>query len=475
MNKKLNELTIVEAGRGLRAKEFSVRELWDACYAEAQKRNPELNAFLEIFDADDAAIDAAQKRIDAGDASPLCGIPLGIKDNIMIEGHIASAASRILENHVAAYDSTAIKKLKEAGALFLGRTNLDEFGMGCSTEHSAYGPTKNPHDLTRVPGGSSGGSASAVAAHLVLGAYGTDTGGSCRQPAALCGITGFKPTYGAVSRFGVIALGSSLDQVGSLAKTPSDARILYETIHGHDPLDSTTNPAELFTPTAVPKKFKIGVPYHLLENGVDAGVRANFDALLARLKKEGHEVIDISLPTSAYALAAYYIVLPAEISANLARYDGIRYGSAKRGKTLLDDYLESRTEGFGEETKRRILIGTFVLSSGYIDAYYRKANASRALLRREYDAAFEHVDLIAIPTATAPAFKFGEKSDDPVAMYLEDVFTVTANLTGMPAISLPMGLAKRDDKMLPTGIQFTAPHGQEERLFKIGELIESAR
>jgi len=477
MTKKPNELTIEEAARALRARELTVRELWDACAKVTHERNPELNAFLEIFDADDAAIEAAQARIDTEkDAAPLlCGIPLGIKDNILIEGHIASAASKMLENYTATYDATVILKLKDAGALFVGRTNMDEFGMGASTEHSAYGPTKNPHDTSRVPGGSSGGSAAAVAAHMVLGAYGTDTGGSCRQPAAYCGVVGFKPTYGAVSRHGIIALGSSLDQVGEIANSVGDVRALFEAVRGHDPLDATTNPEGFFALVPAVEKFKIGVPYHLLEKGVDAGVRANFDALLATLKAAGNEIVDISLPTSEYALPAYYIVLPAEASANLARYDGIRYGLAERGKNLLEDYILSRSEGFGEEPKRRILIGTFVLSSGYIDAYYRKADASRALLRKEYNAAFERVDVIAFPTTPSTAFKFGEKSGDPVAMYLEDVFTVTANLTGMPAMSVPMGTLEKEGRDLPTGIQFTAPHGQEERLFAIGETVEKVR
>lgn len=477
MTKALNTLTIAEAAKGLRAKEFTVRELWDACAAAAKERNPELNAYLELFPADDAAITAAQKRIDAeGERAPLlCGIPLAIKDNILIEGHIASAASKILENHRAIYDSTAIRKLREAGALFIGRTNLDEFGMGASTEHSAYGPTKNPHDLSHVPGGSSGGSAAAVAAHIALGAYGTDTGGSCRQPAAHCGIVGFKPTYGAVSRHGIIALGSSLDQVGELGKSVGDVRALYQAVRGQDPLDATTIRDGFYAKRETPKRFRIGVPYHLLEKGVDADVRANLDALFKKLEQAGHAIVPISLPTSAYALPVYYIVLPAEISANLARYDGIRYGLAKRGQTLLDDYVLSKTEGFGEESIRRILIGTYVLSSGYIDAYYRKADASRAVLRKEYEDAFKLCDIIAFPTAPSPAFKFGEKTGDPVAMYLEDVFTVTANLTGVPAMSVPMGNVVRDGVELPTGVLLTAPHQAEELLFAIGEEVEKVR
>lgn len=479
MAASLNEFTITDAARGLRAGDFTVRELWDACVAAAMARNPELNAYLELFSADEARIAEAQARIDAerggGAIAPImCGIPLAVKDNILIEGRVASAASKMLENYVAPYDATVIAKLKDAGALFLGRANMDEFAMGSSTEHSAFGPTRNPHDTARVPGGSSGGSAAAVAGHLALSALGTDTGGSIRQPAAHCGLVGLKPTYGAVSRYGAIALGSSLDQIGPLAKTVADAKALYEAIRGQDPQDATSIPDDFYAYPTVPatpgKDMRIGVPRHLLAEGVDPDVRAAFDSVLERLAAAGHDLVDVELPTSGYGLPSYYVVMPAEASANLARYDGIRYGHAARGETLLDDYVLSRTEGFGEETQRRILLGTFVLSSGYIDAYYRKAEAARDVLRAEYRRAFETCDVIAFPTAPSPAFRFGEKSD-PVSMYLEDVFTVTANLTGMPAISVPMGTVDRDGTPLPTGVHFTAPHGGEDVLFKIGAAV----
>ena len=480
--KKPNEMTIAEAARALRARELTVRGLWDACHEAAQAKNPELNAYLEIFDADDAAIGAAQKRLDQAVEDPerseglsmLCGIPLAIKDNILIEGKIASAASKMLEKYRATYDATVITKLKEAGALFIGRTNMDEFAMGSSTEHSAFGKTLNPHDISRVPGGSSGGSAAAVAAHMAIAALGSDTGGSIRQPAALTGLVGLKPTYGAVSRSGLIAMGSSLDQIGPLAKTAGDARLLYDAIRGIDPLDSTTIPDGLYPSRAASESVRIGVPRHLLDENVNADVRAAFDATLESLVRAGHTLIDIDLPTSGHALAAYYVVMPAEVSTNLARLDGMRYGYAARGATLLDDYILSRTEGFGEETRRRILLGTFVLSSGYIDAYYHKADAARGVLRREYEEAFEVCDIIAFPTTLSPAFKFGEKSD-PVSMYLEDIFTVTANLTGMPAISIPMGTVEREGKQLPVGIHFTAPHQAEEALFTIGRAVEDSR
>ena len=473
MTKALHELSIQEAARGLRAKDFSVRELYDAVHAAARERNGELNAYLELFDADEEAISAAQARIDAeGDAAPLlCGIPVAMKDNILIKGKVASAASKILANHTAVYDSTVTAKLKEAGALFVGRTNMDEFAMGSSTENSAYGPAKNPIDTSRVPGGSSGGSAAAVAAHLAIVGLGSDTGGSIRQPAAHTGLVGLKPTYGSVSRFGIIALGSSLDQVGPLAKTVADAKIMHDTISGNDPKDATSIPsATTYTVRPAGERMVIGVPYHLMEEGVDPDLRARFDETLEKLKEQGHTVVDVSLPTSRYALPVYYVIQPAEASTNLARFDGMRYGVRVEGEDMLAEYLNSRTAGFGPEPTRRILLGTFVLSSGYIDAYYRKADATRTLLTKEYDAAFESVDVIAFPTTPSPAFKFGEKSD-PVSMYLEDIFTVTADLTGMPALSVPMGTVERDGVMLPTGIHFTAPKGAEEHLFRIGAAV----
>lgn len=469
-------MTIIGAARALRAREISVSDLFDACAHEARGRNGELNAYLELFARDEAAIAAAQQRIDTeGEEAPLlCGIPLAMKDNILIDGKIASAASKMLENYTAAYDATVTKKLKEAGALFIGRTNMDEFAMGSSTEHSAFGSTKNPYDLDRVPGGSSGGSAAAVAAHLAIAALGSDTGGSIRQPAAHTGLVGLKPTYGAISRYGLIAMGSSLDQIGPLTKTVEDAEILYEAIRGRDFMDGTTVLDGLYPSKKESISLRIGVPYHLLTKGVDADVRSAFDETLKKLTDRGHTLVEVALPTSAYALPAYYVIMPAEVSTNLARLDGIRYGHAARGKTLLEDYLLSRTEGFGPETRRRILLGTFVLSAGYIDAYYRKAHAARALLRDEYDAAFLKTDVIAFPTTPSPAFRFGEKSD-PVSMYLEDVFTVTANLTGMPALSVPMGKVTREEKELPIGIHFTAPHQAEHHLFAIGKEVEKTR
>lgn len=453
----------------LRAHECTVRELWNACTEEAKTRNPELNAYLEIFEADDAAIAAAQKRIDEeGDAAPLlCGIPLAIKDNILIEGKTASAASRMLEKYEATYDATVIAKLRAQGALFIGRTNMDEFALGGSTENSAFGVTKNPHDVTRVSGGTSGGSAAAVAAHMAIAALGTDTGGSVRNPASYCGVVGLKPTYGAVSRSGVIAAASSFDQVGPITKTADDAQILLEAIRGVDEKDSTTLPEGVYAPAKKEVKT-IGIPTELLSEGLAPDMLDRFRSTAAAL---GYEVKDVSLPSAKPALAAYYIINFAEVSANLARFDGIRYGRAVRGETLLDDYLLSRTEGFGKETIRRILLGTYVLSAGYIDAYYRKANAARAQLRREFEKAFESVDIIATPTMPTPAFTIGAKSD-PLSLYLEDVFTVLANLTGMPAISVPMGALAREGVSLPVGMHFTAPQMAEDRLIIAARAVE---
>ncbi len=472
MIKALNELTIVEAAKGLRAKDFTVRELWDACAAAAKARNDELNAFLEIFAADEAAIAAAQKRIDEeGERAPmLCGVPIALKDNILIEGHIASAASKMLENYTAVYDSTVVRKLKEAGALFLGRTNMDEFALGGSTENSAFGPTKNPHDTARVAGGTSGGSAAAVAANLCIAALGSDTGGSVRNPASYCGVVGIKPTYGNVSRYGLIAAASSFDQIGPIGKTVGDAEIIFNTIRGIDPLDSTS-----ITPKAPEARSvrRVGVLRSLLA-GLEPDVVEAFNTQLEKLKQQGMEIVDLDIALSNIVIATYYIINFAEVSTNVSRFDGMRYGLAKRGAKLLDDYVESRSAGFGPETKRRILLGTFVLSAGYIDAYYRKANAARAELRREYEKAFESVDVIATPTMPTPAFKVGEKSD-PLSLYLEDVFTVTANLTGMPAISVPMGTVEREGTQLPIGIHFTAPHQAEALLFSIGEAVEKGR
>lgn len=469
MSKDLAELSIAEAGHKLAAKEISALDLARACLKNIEAKNKSLNAYLEVFDDVEAQAKTADARRARGESEALLGIPLAVKDNILIEGRRASAASKILEHYMATYDATVIKKLKSAGVVFLGRTNMDEFAMGGSTENSAYGPTKNPHNEARVAGGSSGGSAVAVAAHMALGALGSDTGGSVREPAAFCGIVGLKPTYGAVSRSGLIAMGSSLDQIGTFGKTVGDAKTLFNTIRGRDLLDSTST-AEDFYPQRKSQK-KVGVPRHLLREGVDADVLQRFEDSLAKLKRKGYEIVDVELPSAPLALAVYYIIMPAEASTNLARFDGVRYGLSFKGDSLWDDYAKTRGAGFGAEVRRRIMLGTYVLSAGYYDAYYGKATVAREKLRTEFSSAFERVDVIVTPTTPSPAPKIGEKSD-PLSMYLLDIFTVTANLTGNPALSVPMGVVIREDKELPVGIQFTAAHGGEEALFEVGSALE---
>ena len=464
----LTTLSIVEASKKLAAGEITSVDLVRAAQAKIEVKNKDLNIYLEVFaDAEEQAKEADARRA-KGENHPLLGIPLAVKDNILIEGRRASAASKILENYVATYDATAIQKLKAAGAVFLGRTNMDEFAMGGSTENSGFGPTKNPVDESRVPGGSSGGSAAAVAAHMALGALGSDTGGSIREPASFCGLVGLKPTYGSISRSGLMALGSSLDQIGPLTHTVEDAEILFNAMRGVDPLDSTSISKDTYPEKASTKK--IGIPRHLFKEGVDPDVLEAFNDSLKKLEAAGYELIDIELPSAPLALAMYYIIMPAEASSNLARFDGVRYGLAKKGDTLFDDYAITKGDGFGPEVRRRIMLGTYVLSAGYYDAYYGKALAARTELAKEFNEALKKVDAIATPTAPTPASKLGEKSD-PLSMYLMDVFTVPANLTGNPALSVPMGTVVREGKDLPVGIQLTASHGDETSLFTIGKLL----
>ena len=465
----LSTLTIAGARRSLDAKEYSAVELAQAYLDAIKAKDAELHAYLEVFSDVLAQAARADQLIAEGKSQPLTGIPLAIKDNILIKGRRAGAASKILEGYIAPYSATVIEKLMAMGAVFLGRTNMDEFAMGGSTEHSAYGPTKNPHDTGRVPGGSSGGSAVAVAAGLALAALGSDTGGSIRQPAALCGVYGLKPTYGAVSRFGLMAMGSSLDQIGTFAKSIEDTQIVFDAIRGHDANDATSLPDTTHVPQHAKQKV-IGVPRAFLAEGVDADVLARFEEGLARARAAGYEVKDIALPGLAGTLAAYYIIMPAEASTNLARFDGIRYGYSAPKDTIQEVYDETRREGFGPEVRRRILTGAFVLSSGYVDAYYRRAMGIRATLRADLAKAFEHVDAIALPTSPVPAFKIGEKSD-PVAMYAADIFTVPVNLAGVPAISIPCGEVDREGKMLPVGFQLIASHGAEGTLFTISSDI----
>ena len=402
----------------------------------------------------------------------LSGINFAIKDNMLIKGKRCSSASKILENYTASYDASVIEKLRRAGAIFLGRVNMDEFAMGSSTESSAFGPTKNPHNLERVPGGSSGGSAAAVAMDGALAALGSDTGGSVRQPASFCGVVGLKPTYGAVSRRGLMAMASSLDQIGPLTKTVEDAEIIFNVISGQDKMDSTS--VDSHQPSAIShQKLKVGVLKYD-KSGVDEEVSKALDDSVEKLRAAGHKIKEIDLSVLEYSLACYYIIMPAEVSANLARYDGVRYGLSKQGKNLLDGYMETRAAGFGKEAKKRIMLGAYVLSSGYYDAYYGRAGKVRELIRRGVKAVFDleagGVDAFILPTAPTTAFKLGEKTKDSLQMYLSDVFTVSANIAGVPAISVPAGKSKEG---LPIGAQLVAPWFREDILFNLGKQIES--
>lgn len=441
-----------------------------------KKLNPSIHAFL--FVAEEASLaDAARadKLIADGEGFALTGIPFAVKDNILVKGMQATAGSKILENYIAPYDATVIKKLKESGPIMLGKTNLDEWGMGVSTENSAYGPTKNPYDLERVPGGSSGGSAAAVAASMALFALGTDTGGSSRQPASMCGVVGFKPTYGRASRYGLIALGSSLDQPGVLACTVEDAAIAFQAMAGADEWDSTSLPRPVPDYTKLLREdlkgIKVGVPKEYLAEGLHPEVKKIIEGAIVQFERLGALVESMSLPNAKYALAAYYVILPVEISANLSRYDGIRYGLSISGESLADVYYNSRSTGLGVEAKRRIMIGTYASSAGYYDAYYKKAKQAQALIRNDFKKAFEKYDLILTPTSPAPAFKFGEKTLDPLQAYLEDIFTVALNIAGVPGLVVPAGLT---DGGLPVGLQIVGPHFSEEKLFAAGHAFEKA-
>ena len=466
----LETLTIKEAAAAMRAGEFSARELTQAYLDAIAERNPILNAYLEVFDDCLEQADKIDAKRQAGEElGELAGIPMAIKDNILIKGRKCSSASKLLENYIATYDAFVIEKLKTAGVVFLGRTNMDEFAMGGSTENSAFGPTKNPHDPERVPGGSSGGSAAAVGGNLALAALGSDTGGSIREPASFCGVVGFKPTYGAVSRRGVMAMASSLDQVGPIAKTIDDAKLVFDIIRGKDDLDATSWSSDSVPDkNQVKTKMKIGVPREFVSAGLDPEVAANFEATLAKLKTAGHEVVDIELPSFRYALACYYVLMPAEASTNLARFDGLRYGTKQVGADLLGDYQETRGTGFGPEVRRRIILGTYVLSAGYADEFYYQAVAVQRLIKADYARVFKEVDVIATPTAPGPAFKIGEKIGDPLAMYLEDIFTVPVNIGGVPAVSVPSG---QTTSGLPLGVQLTAGAKQEEILFALGRAM----
>ncbi|HEU0050793.1 MAG TPA: Asp-tRNA(Asn)/Glu-tRNA(Gln) amidotransferase subunit GatA [Patescibacteria group bacterium] len=467
--------TIALMSEALEKGECSSVELTERYLKQITGLNGALNAYLEVF-SEDALASARQsdeRRASGSSFGPLDGIPIAIKDNMLLQGKSCTAGSKILENYVAPEDATAVRRARAAGAVILGRTNMDEFAMGSSTERSAYGVTKNPRDPERVPGGSSGGSAAAVAADLCGAALGTDTGGSIRQPAALCGIVGLKPTYGRVSRSGIIAMASSLDQVGPMTKTAEDAGLLLQAIEGEDPLDQTTvktSPLVMKKPVSL-KGLRIGLPKEAWGEGMSDAVRFHVNEAIEILTSLGAKVTSVPLPYVEEALAVYYVLMPCEVSANLSRYDGMRYGKRETMKTLAETYAASRGHGFGEEVRRRIMLGTYALSKGYYDAYYRQAKKVQTLIRRAYENAFTDVDVLITPTTPTTAFKIGEKIHDPLAMYMEDIFTVAVNVAGLPAVSIPCG----DHEGLPVGMQLIGNAFEDAKILDIGYAYEQAR
>ena len=471
------DLTLIDLRDRLRRRELSAVDATRACLDRITATDGQVNAFITV--ASEAALDAAaaaDRQLAAGDGGVLCGVPLALKDIFVTAGTPTTCASRILAGYVPPYDGTAVRRLKEAGAVFVGKLNMDEFAMGSSNESSAFGPVRNPWQLDHVPGGSSGGSAACVAARQVAGALGTDTGGSIRQPASHCGVVGIKPTYGRVSRYGVIAYASSLDQVGPLAGNVADTALLLQAIAGHDPLDSTS------VDTPVPdyltglgggiKGLRVGLPREYFIAGLDPAVKASVDAAVVTLQGLGAEIVEVSLPHTEYAVASYYLIATAEASSNLARYDGVRYGlRVDDGAGLLEMYSRTRAAGFGSEVKRRIMLGTYALSSGYYDAYYLKAQKVRTLVRQDFLDAFAKVDLLATPVAPTPAFRLGEKAADPLQMYLSDIFTIPVNLAGTCALSLPCGVSPAG---LPIGLQLIGKPFGEAQLLQAAHAFEQA-
>jgi aspartyl-tRNA(Asn)/glutamyl-tRNA(Gln) amidotransferase subunit A len=474
----LNALTIEAARAAVQARRTTATSLAEAFYAKIEKTDPEIGAYLTL--SKDRALEQAA-RMDSLAAKgeelpPLGGVPIGIKDVMVTRGVRTTAGSKILGNYIPPYDCTAVARLEAAGAVVLGKLNCDEFAMGSSNENSAWRPVHNPRDLSRVPGGSSGGSAAAVAADMALAALGSDTGGSIRQPASFCGVVGLMPTYGRVSRYGLIAFASSLDRIGPLTKTVRDAAIVLRAIAGRDPMDATS--AEVPVPDYVAemekpvRELKLGVAKEYFGEGLDSEVRKSVEAAIQRLAGSGCEIVPVSLPHTEYAIPTYYIVATAEASSNLARFDGVRYGyRARDARTLSEMYRRSRDHGFGAEVKRRIMLGTYALSAGYYDAYYLKAQRVRTLLVRDFEEAFKKVDAILTPTSPTAAFKLGEKVDDPLSMYLADIFTVTADLAGIPGISVPCGETKEN---LPVGLQILGKHFDEATILRVAHAYEQA-
>ena len=472
---ELYKLTIHELKEKLKRREISARELTLEFIKRIERVEKDIHSFITLT-KDDALKQAEDidNKIKAGKDLPLLGIPLAIKDLICIRGVRTTCGSKILSNYVPPYDATVIKKLSDSGAVFLGKLNMDEFAMGSSTETSHFGVTRNPWNLDVIPGGSSGGSAASVSADECAGSLGSDTGGSIRQPASMCGITGLKPTYGRVSRFGLVAFASSLDQIGPMTKDVTDTAILMNVISGRDPLDSTSAdfPVPDFTKSLLNnvKGLKIGIPKEYFVEGMDGDVEKSVKGAIELFKKLGAEIKEVSLPHTDYAVSAYYVVAPAEASSNLARYDGVKYGyRTDNSKNLLSMYKKTREEGFGAEVKRRIMLGTYTLSSGYYDAYYLKAQKVRTLIKKDFDDAFKNCDILITPTAPTSAFKIGEKFDNPIQMYLSDIFTISVNLAGVPAISIPCGFSKNG---LPIGLQIIGRHFDEETVIRAAYTFE---
>ena len=473
---ELYKLTIHELHEKLKNREISAKELTESIFKRLSETEEKIKAYLTITkDEAQKQTEEADKDIKSGNASPLTGIPLAIKDNICTDGIKTTCASRILESFIPPYDAAVITKLKKSGYILVGKTNMDEFAMGSSTENSAFGATRNPYDLDRVPGGSSGGSAAAVAADECIAALGSDTGGSIRQPAALCGIVGMKPTYGRVSRYGLVAFASSLDQIGPLTKDVADCAVMMNAISGHDPCDSTSAniPLPDFTKSLVKdvKGLKIGIPEEYFIEGIDKDVDKAVRDAIKLLEEAGAESVKIRLPNTSYAIATYYILATSEASSNLARYDGVKYGLRAEGKDLIDMYMETRAKGFGSEVKRRIMLGTYALSAGYYEAYYKKAQQVRTLIKMDFDEAFKKADVIITPTTPTAAFKIGEKTQDPLQMYLSDIFTISVNLAGVPAASIPCGLTKGN---LPIGLQIIGKPFDEETIIRTAYTFEQS-
>jgi aspartyl-tRNA(Asn)/glutamyl-tRNA(Gln) amidotransferase subunit A len=473
---KLNEMTIVGLRKLLDNREIKVKDVVDDVYARIDAVEAKVKAYITIT-RDEAyqGAEKAQKTLDTGGATLLTGVPLAIKDNMCTKDILTTCASKILHNFIPPYESTVTGKMKEQGYVIVGKANMDEFAMGSSTENSSVHTTRNPWNTDCVPGGSSGGSAAAVAAGECIAALGSDTGGSIRQPAALCGVVGLKPTYGRVSRYGLVAFASSLDQIGPLTKDVADSAALMNVISGHDPMDSTSAPVEKPDFMAALgrdiKGLRIGIPKEYFVEGIDSDVEQAVNDAIKKLESLGAKAVAVSLPHTGYATATYYILATSEASSNLARYDGVKYGLRETGKDLLDMYMNTRAKGFGAEVKRRIMLGSYALSSGYYDAYYKKAQQVRTMISNDFDNAFREVDVIVTPTAPTPAFRIGEKAADPLQMYLSDIFTISVNLAGAPAISIPCGFTKDN---LPVGLQIIGRHFDEETIFKTAYAYEQA-